>query len=405
MKKKSFKKMTAILGASFCTMALLLACDKGAGTADDNSGAEAGNNTVVVSMPTNDDETHSASGNENLDNTASEIDDSDLFLEAKEGFYRSELTNEWIDESLKNQRPVCIMVDNELTALDHYGINQADVVYEMMNSTANGRVTRLMCVVKDWANIEQFGSIRSTRPTNVVIAGEWNGILIHDGGPFYINDYLALPFSNNISGGFARFSNGKATEFTEYVTYDSYTNPNTGKTYPGLADRIKAYNYSTEYNKFYPGEHWNFASGYSTMDKDSKASSCSDIQLPFPHNQSELKYNESTKKYEYYEYGKPHIDKMDNDNVTSFTNVILEARSFIQYDENGYLIYNITDSTTNEGYYITRGVAVPIKWEKKSFETITHYYYKSTGKEIDINTGKTYIAYVPSDSWSEVIIK
>lgn len=35
--------------------------------------------------------------------------------------YRSELTNEWIDISLKNQRPVAIMVDNEKAALPHYG--------------------------------------------------------------------------------------------------------------------------------------------------------------------------------------------------------------------------------------------------------------------------------------------
>lgn len=45
--------------------------------------------------------------------------------ETREGMYRSELTNEWIDESLQNQRPVAIMVDNEKTALPHYGLNDA----------------------------------------------------------------------------------------------------------------------------------------------------------------------------------------------------------------------------------------------------------------------------------------
>ena len=51
--------------------------------------------------------------------------------ETREGMYRSEITNEWIDESLKNQRPVAIMVDNEKTALPHYGLTEADVVYEL----------------------------------------------------------------------------------------------------------------------------------------------------------------------------------------------------------------------------------------------------------------------------------
>ena len=85
--------------------------------------------------------------------------------ENREGMYRSEITNEWIDESLKDQRPVAVMVDNEKTALPHYGLTEADVVYEIMNSTANGRITRLMAIVKDWGKITQFGSIRSTRPT------------------------------------------------------------------------------------------------------------------------------------------------------------------------------------------------------------------------------------------------
>src|SRR5699024_10629555 len=34
---------------------------------------------------------------------------------APEGMYRSELTNEWISEDLKNQRPLAVMVDNEKT--------------------------------------------------------------------------------------------------------------------------------------------------------------------------------------------------------------------------------------------------------------------------------------------------
>ena len=104
--------------------------------------------------------------------------------EIPEGMYRSEITNEWIDESLKNQRPIAVMVDNEKTALPHYGLTEADVVYELMNSTLNGRVTRFMAIVKDWGKIEQFGSIRSTRSTNIMLAAEWNAVLCHDGGPF-----------------------------------------------------------------------------------------------------------------------------------------------------------------------------------------------------------------------------
>ena len=60
-----------------------------------------------------------------------------------DGKVRNELTGELIDESLANQRPIAVMVDNESIALPHYGLTQADVVYEMMNSTETVSYTHL----------------------------------------------------------------------------------------------------------------------------------------------------------------------------------------------------------------------------------------------------------------------
>lgn len=185
--------------------------------------------------------------------------------ENHDGMYRSELTNEWIDESLKDQRPIAVMVDNEKTALPHFGVADADVVYEIMNSTLNDRITRFMVVVKDWDKIEQLGSIRSARPTNFMLAAEWNAVLCHDGGPFFINDWVAKDYSANFSGGFARYSNGKAAEFTEYITYDKYTNTQKGKTYDGLKQRFESSRYTTTYNDYYQGPHFKFADAEVTF--------------------------------------------------------------------------------------------------------------------------------------------
>lgn len=340
----------------------------------------------------------------NTDTSDDTEDVEEVYEETKEGCVRSELTNEWIDEALANQRPIAAMVDNELEALDHYGVNQADVVYELMNSTANGRITRLMCLIKDYEKIERLGNIRSTRTTNVMLSGEWNAILVHDGGPFYIDNYISMPYCNNLSGGFARYSNGKQSWYTEYVTYEDYKNPNTGQSFEGLKKRLEAQNFSKEYNQYYEGKHWNFAKGDNKIGEFTDAKAVKDVDLPFPHNKSKLKYNEEKKEYEYYEYGKAHIDALDGE-ITSFKNVILECISFTQLDQNGYLTYNVTDSTSHEGYYLTNGNAVPITWSKDKPEGITHYYYKSNGKEIELNTGKTYIAFVPADSWSDLGLK
>ncbi len=322
-----------------------------------------------------------------------------------ENSYRSELTNEWIDNSLKDQRPLAVMVDNEKTALPHYGLTEADVVYELMNSTANDRISRFMAIIKDWGNITQFGSIRSARPTNFMLAAEWNAVLCHDGGPFYIDEWVAKKYTNNFSGGFARYSNGKATEFTEYLTYDTYKNPKTGKSYDGLKQRFEKSKYTTTYNDYYPGPHFTFAEEKVDFAGRSDAIKAVNIELPFWHNRSTLKYNEETGTYDYYEYGQAHLDAAHDDAPLTFTNVILQDVTFSQLDPNGYLIYNAIDNSGRAGYYITGGKAIPITWKKDSETALTVFYDKKTGEKIEINTGKTYISLIPDDTWKDVVIK
>ena len=312
--------------------------------------------------------------------------------ESREGMYRSEITNEWIDESLKDQRPMAIMVDNESKALPHFGMTEADVVYEIMNSTANGRITRFMAIVKDWGKITQFGSIRSTRPTNIMLAAEWNAVLCHDGGPFYIDDWIAKNYSANFSGGFSRVDNGKSREFTEYVC--------TGD----LDKKFANSKYTTEYNEHYQGQHYQFSNSEVDLSEKGSSFDCTKIELPFPHNQSTLEYNESTGTYDYYEYGKAHTDPLHDNAQLTFKNLLIQDTTFKQLDPNGYLIYNAIDSG-RDAYYITNGKAIEVTWIKPSENGTTIYLDKETGEEIRLNTGKTYVALVPSDTWGDIVIQ
>ena len=327
--------------------------------------------------------------------TEAPIEEKHLEDELPAGMYFSELTNLPIDESLKDQRPIAAMVDNEKTALPHYGLNEADVIYEIMNSTQNDRITRFMVLVKDWEKIEQLGSIRSTRPTNILLAGEYNAVLCHDGGPFYIDAYFSKEiFKDHFSGIFSRVDNGKAREFTEYIL-------------PGDLDKaFKNSGFSQTYTDYYPGPHFQFAPKVDpiTFEETENAVSASFIDLPFKHNGSELEYNEADQMYYYSEYGAPHNDAKTGEQL-KFDNVIIQNCTFTQLDEHGYLIYNVIDSG-KEGYYCTHGKAIPVTWAKGGEDnSITRYYDAQTGEEIKINTGKTYITLIPSDTWSEVVIK
>lgn len=300
--------------------------------------------------------------------------------------YNSELTGLEISDGLAGQRPVAIMVDNEKKALQHYGTAEADIVYEMMNSTANGRVTRLMCIYKDWAGLQQTGSIRSVRTTNIMLADEYNAVLIHDGGPFYINSYFAQPYAAHISGGFTRVNNGKPREFTEYVfgseLVSRFAKAGIPTTYAVAPER---------------GSHFLFNGEDTELGSDIVANNV-DLSAVFPHNSSKLAFNPATRTYDYYDYGSLHTDAEDGQALT-FKNVIIQNVSFTSLDKNGYMTYNVIGS--GSGYYVTNGKAIPITWSKGSETGMTHFY-NSEGAEISINKGKTYIGLVPSDTWDKV---
>ena len=307
-----------------------------------------------------------------------------------EGMVYSELTGLPIDQAIEKQKPIAAMVDNESTALPHFGLNSADIIYEMVNSTANDRVTRLMVIYKDWGNIEQLGSIRSIRPTNIWVAGEYNAVMCHDGGPFYIDTYLGHDYAQHFSGIFSRVNNGKAREFTEYICKGD------------LEKAFKNSSYSTEYDEYYEGPHFTFSTPGKQVELTGDEATNIDLSEPFKHNKSNLKYNSDTQEYECYEYGKPHEDGKTGE-ILSFKNVILQKADIFQLDKNGYMAYDnfFGDKGKGEGLYITNGKAMKIKWSKATENGIT-YYTDESGEQITLNAGMTYIALVPSDYWDGV---
>jgi len=378
------KKRSLVMGLLLaCTLAMT-ACggnDKPVSSNTENANTEVANSEIIVDA-----------------DTQVSIQQPITEEEIPEGMVLSDLTGEFIDESIANQRPVAVMIDNEKTALPHYGMTKADIVYEVVNSTENDRVTRFMALVKDWGAIEQLGNVRSARATNCMLAMEWNAILCHDGGPFYINDYTVLPSLDNLSGGFSRIPNGKAYEFTEYIAEGE------------IAKRLDANNIETAYNNYYEGTHFTFANDIDLAGDVAAVK----VELPFPHNDSELEYNVEDGLYYYSEYGAAHLDPGNDNAQLCFKNVIIqkadmythsvtEADGKVNYDQNGYMYFQL-ENESGKGYYLVNGEMMEITWKKGSLTSPTQYF-DANGNELVLNVGKTYIAIVPSDSWNDVVVK
>ena len=315
---------------------------------------------------------------------------------APDGMVANPLTGEWIDEALADQRPIAVMIDDEKTALPHYGVSEADVIYEITNSTQNDGVTRFMALFKDWAPVKQIGSIRSTRPTNLQTFTEWNAVLCHDGGPFYNDTFYSNPFVDRFSGTFSRVNNGKAREFTEYAlegdVEKNFNNTKISKTY-------------TEY---YRGDHYQFAtrSNPNTLDQYSGAQTATKVTLPFNHNHPWLEYNAEEGVYYYFQYGDKEVDAGNNNQQVCFKNLLIQGARLEQLDEHGYMILHTNDSDYSsdekrEGWYVTNGKAIKVTWTKLD-DTYPTRYFDENGEEININVGKTYVAIMSAKSFGDI---
>ena len=314
---------------------------------------------------------------------------------APQGTYFSELTGLPISDELKDKRPIAVCIDNEIIAWNHYGTAEADIIYEMMNSTHNGRITRFLAFYKDYDNIPQIGNIRSSRSSNYPIMAEYNAFLCHDGGPKYVKDFYAKGYAKQrFNGCFSRVPNGKNYEYTEYILAGE------------ISELIAKRGYSPYYNEYRPerDSHFLFVDYGTETDLSQYAERVTGlrIDLPFPHNQTELRYNAETGTYDYYGYGMLHIDEDDKE-VLTFKNVLLQDATWFEYDNRGYMRYDEV-ATGRSGWYLTNGYAIPVTWSKTTETGITRFF-DLNGNEILLNRGKTYVGIVPNDVWKSVVIE
>ncbi|MBD5454381.1 MAG: DUF3048 domain-containing protein, partial [Lachnospiraceae bacterium] len=130
------------------------------------------------------------------DNNEEQEETADEDVPPQEGMVRSRITNEWVTEEVNNTRPVTIMIPNTKTAAQ-YGISNADVLYEC---NVEGSITRLMALFQDWSDFDRLGNVRSCRDYYVYWSFEWDAFYIHFGGPFYINEVINRPDTDDIDG-------------------------------------------------------------------------------------------------------------------------------------------------------------------------------------------------------------
>ena len=278
------------------------------------------------------------------------------------------------------KRPVAVMVNNVPKSFPQYGIEAADIIFEI---PVEGQQTRFMAIYGDYAQIPKICSVRSCRPYFPAFAKGFDAVYVNwgmtDEVRQYVNSLKMTHFEGlyNAGGLFSRDTARKAAGYALEHTgvfdgthVDDVLKEN-GQRTDILADKKDAaFTFAPINEKVTPA-----------------GGACSVVKVDFGKALATLTYDETTNKYWKSYNGEAQIDGVTG-NQLSFTNVlVLEAK--IQSAANG--IHRDVNWHGGSGYYVSNGAVQKIKWSKSS-ESDRLMLYDEEGNELVLNRGKSYIA-------------
>ena len=292
-----------------------------------------------------------------------------------------------LSEKAIGKRPVAVMVNNVEPALPQYGISQADVIFEL---PVEGDLTRLMAMYADYTKVPDVCAIRSCRYYYPAIAKGFDAFYIHWGSDQSIVSYLKsiqpdkYDGLSNDGGLFgrdsARRSAGYSLEHTGYFKGTKFAS-----VVDGSGDRVNLKDAKK-------GTAFQFAD-YGTLVTPT-GGTCNTVSIRFGACNSKFTYDGETNTYLKSMNGHKHIDGKTGEQL-SFTNVFILETSISIRDSVGHKNLNWQGSSSSKGYYISNGAVQRILWSQ-SGESSYLKFYDESGNELEINRGKSYIAYTHS---------
>lgn len=311
-----------------------------------------------------------------------------------EGMVKSRLTGMWIPEETAHYRPYAVMINNIKVASPQSGLSAADILCEALVEYG---VTRFMAVFEAQDAMadttSRIGSIRSARHYFVNFANEFDAIFVHFGGTSYATDAVKQMNIDEVDG------------ITETLAANAFSRDK----------RIQAphnvfLNFSVMLNDVFNSSlrsEWDNTRDeiflfHETDVVPENGQKADKVSIQFSQSAKPyFTYDSESGEYTRYQFGILHKDA-NNDQPLTYKNLIVQ---FVKYSDigNEYLTVDL-DNAEGEGYYVTNGIAVPIRWKRTEGEN-TCKYFDSNENELVINVGKTYIAYYPDDYHGGVIFE
>lgn len=372
------KKIGIILAAA---VMLLSACGQ----------EDLGSNPGTSDSPYSDSAANIESGNNILGENPFGTETTDL-QPPHEGMVRSRLTNEWVDKDVAETRPIAVIIPNEIGALPHYNLSRASVIYE---ANVEDRMSRMMAVFEDWQDLGTIGNIRSLRTYYAFWAFEWDAFLVHSGGPYFIDDLITQPDTQNINDHVGVDSSAFFRDDSRPMPHNLFTTGN------GLMSVIQKKGYSLKYRDLIDDYHYRFTDKanqnmLTQYGDDAVNAIYIDMSGCYPLTRCYFEYNDRDGLYYRSQHlsggtDGPHVDAVTGEQL-AFKNILVQYVEYEELNSDGYMVFNCHDNS-QEGWYFTNGRGIHVIWEKDSDYGATRYY-DDYGNEIFMNTGKTMVCIV-----------
>ena len=285
--------------------------------------------------------------------------------------FKFPLTGLPADHEVKT-RPYMVMVENAPQARPQTGLDQADIVYEIL---AEGEITRFVSVFQSQAAGE-IGPVRSIRPYFVEIGDALDAIIVHAGWSQDAMDMMAgrnLAHLDEVYGDGAYYwrSTDRKAPHNLYTSVDL------------MKKGAEARKFRTEWN----GPLLTFAKeGQSTL----TGAAVHYIQIPYLMGYfASYDYDAADGVYKRSMEGKPHLDKETGKQLQTKNLLVLESKHQI-IDKEGRRIVDVFGP--NKGMIFQEGLSQAITWERKNGMLRA---YASDGKEVPLLPGNTWVQIVP----------
>ena len=313
------------------------------------------------------------------------------------------------EERSGNDRIVGVMVNNicnseRQNARPQRGIASADLLIE---SKVEGGITRFCAVYSSVDNIPEIGPIRSGRDQFLQLLMPWNALYYHDGESIFCTQFINVyNYSGLNIGGKSYFntpvhphvahrdSRGRnvAYEHTEFTSgkeiKQAAGNAGIGLTYANETPFFHFADYRTAASNDLPG-----APAAKTISITHSESYRTRLTYNSWGRSYKLEmYNRSKKAYE------NTVDELTGKQLT-FDNVVVCFADIAAYAGDSHDVQSVNYVAGGQAYLFTRGGVQVGRWEKPH-PTHPLKLYTETGEEMTLNRGKTYLALVDNDEWS-----